>query len=463
MTTSYSKLERLAGSVRTILIGRESSAAAVQSVLTKLLVLALNAFTSIVVARVLRPEGRGEMSALIMWSGFLTGLFTLGMPSSLVYNLRRKRAAENDVVGTALAIALALSIVIGVIGEIAVPFWLKHYSARDIYYARWFLISSPIPMFVLVGRAAMEARGKFAASNMVLWSGPFFTLIALLFLGLFHALSPLTGGLAYVLGPLPSLLWLLKNVWMTYAPRFSKSMSVASDLFHYGLRSWGIDLLNALSGQADVVLIVRFLNAEAMGIYVVAASLARLLSIFQTSAVMILFPRIAGRDRPEILSVTGQALRVTTMCAALGAVAVGTVGPALLSAIYGPEYGSGGTAVFRILLAEVVLAGATQILAQAFMASGRPGVVTIVQAIGVGVGISLMPMLILKFGVLGAGLAILLSTSIRLSLTLLCFKPLLKARAPALVITREDMVLLGQRIARFVPALPVAPAIGETR
>ena len=441
---------RVRHAVGIIVAGRGSAAAAVQTLFTKLLVLALNALTSIVVARILKPEGRGEMAALAMWSGFLGGMLTLGIPSSLVYNIRRTPERASQLIGAALIIGLGLGALTGLAGFAGLPFWLNHYSPEFIVYARWFLLSSPIPIFLLLARAALEADGKFAQSNASWWLAPAVTLLGLIVLALWHRLMPITGSLAYVLGNVPVLFWLMLEVFRRYRPQFRGPFSLYKGLIQYGARAWGIDLLTALTLQADQVLVVRFLSPSAMGVYVVAASLARLLGALQSSVVTVLFPRAAARSSDEVLSLTGRAVRITTAFAVVGALAVGLIGPLLMRSIYGREYADQGTAVFRILLLDVVLSGATQILAQAYMALGRPGLMTVVQAAGLSAGLLVMAVLIPRFGVLGAGIALALSSSVRFVTTLSCFRPLLKTSAPAIFPRREDFFFLRRRLGMFV-------------
>lgn len=439
-------------SARSILHGRGNFAAATQTVLIRLLALGLNAATSIIVARILKAQGRGEMSALIIWSGMLTGMVTFGLPSSLVFNLRHKPERASSTMGAGLVLTVLISIAVGAIGYAIVPITLTHYSARDILYARWFLLSSPIPIVSFVARAAMEAEGKFTFSNVVAWSCPVLTLVGLVGLAAAHHLTPVTGGLAYVLSAVPSMVWLVVKAWQDYAPNLHGLANSASDLLKYGVRSWGIDLLNALAGQADLVLIVRFLNSDMMGTYVVAEGFARLLSVFQTSAATILFPRVAARESSEVVSLTGKAVRITMACTVAGAIVMAFTGSSLLRMIYGAEYAEKGTLVFRVLLCEVVIGGATDVLAQAFMALGRPGIVSTIQAVGIGIGLSLMPLLIQRFGIVGAGIALLISTSIRFCLTLLCFRPILRTKPPNLVMDRSDFDFAAHRIAGFAAA-----------
>jgi enterobacterial common antigen flippase len=445
------KFSSLVSATKTVLLGRTNSAATVQSILTKFLAVCLNASTSIIVARILRPEGRGEMSALIVWSSVFVGLLTLGLPSSLIYNLRQMPARASRIVGAAFVLSLAIAALAGVTGYFLVPFWLSKYSPAAVSGARWFLLCTPIPIINVVTSAALQARAKFAHANTLLWAGSLLTLLGLLALAVDRALTPVSAGLVYVLASVPVTLWLLTEVWGEYTPQFRDLKQSCLDLLHYGIRSWGTDLLYTLALQADLLLIVHFLNAGSMGIYVVAANLARLLGIFQTSAATVLFPRVAARGSSEVIALTGRTLRIATMCAAVGALALGLVGSSLLRIIYGSVYADGGTLVFRLLLLEVVLAGATDVLAQAFMALGRPGVVSLVQGAGIGIGVALMPFLIPRYGIAGAGLALLISTSIRFTLTLLCFRPLLRSNPPKLLMTRDDLSFAAARVGSFLP------------
>lgn len=436
---------RWRGRFGSLLSGRTNSGAAVQSFLVKIIVLGLNAATSITVARALKASGRGEMSAIMMWPGFFGAILTLGLPSSLTFNLRRDPDAASNTIAAASLIAILLGLLTAAIGYIAVPLWLTNYSVLDVTYARWLLLASPLPILLLFGRAALEARGNFFASNLSLWATPSLTLLWLLILVLLGRATPLSCGIAYLATSAPVAVLLIWQVFGTYQPRFMSILSAVHNLLHFGLRAWGIDLLNALA-VSEQVLVVHFLSPSDMGIYVVAASLARMLSVFQTSAIIVLFPRIAAKSSGEVLSLTGTIFRVTTYGAALAAVLFGILGPVLLGLMYGNTYADLGVWSFRILLAEVVVSGATQVLAQAFLALERPGSITIIQAVGVLCGLLMMPHMIVRYGAQGAPLALLASSLIRFTITLLAFPRLLHLNIPRIIPNREDILFLRARI-----------------
>jgi O-antigen/teichoic acid export membrane protein len=448
-----SPLQGLSAAIRTVLGGRNNSAAALQSLATRFLVLGLNAATSVVSARALNPSGRGEMSAIIMWPGFLASLLTLGLPSSLTFNLRRDPERKSEIVGAAFLLTLLIGLVTGILGYLIVPMWLTEYSSADILRARWMLLASPLPVMLLFGRAVLEAKGNFFASNLSLWSAPLLTLIWLFVLIASGHVTPLSSGLAYVLTTLPVAVLLLAQVYSSYRPRLSNLRASLRNLMHYGLRAWGIDVLNSLA-LSEQVLVIHFLSPAAMGTYAVAASLARVVNVFQTSAVIVLFPRIAARSKADVMEMTGFTLRVTTFCATAGALAFGALGPFLVRSFYGASYAEGGVLIFRLLLAEAILSGATQVLAQAYLALESPGTITAIQAFGVGLGLLMMPAMIKEFGGAGAPLALLISSIIRLVVTLSLFPYRLKIQAPGILPKREDLRIVMARLASLTYAAP---------
>jgi O-antigen/teichoic acid export membrane protein len=448
---TQSRASAIVSAIKTVFAGRNNSAAALQSLATKVLVLGLNAATGIVTARALNPAGRGTMSAIITWPGFCALLLTLGLPSSLTFNLRRHPERTQEIIGAASLLTLLVGVVTGLLGFVIVPLWLTEYSPADIAHAQWVLLASPLPTMLLFGRAVLEAKGNFFASNLSLWLAPLLTLICLAVVVAGGHATPLSCGLAYVLATLPCAILLLAQVYATYRPRLHNLAWSLRNLLHFGVRAWGIDLLSALA-VSEQVLVIHFLSPADMGTYIVAASLARVLSVFQTSAVPVLFPRIAARSVEDVTRLTGFTLRVTTFCAVTGAVIAGALGPILMRSFYGARYAEGGVVVFRILLAEVVLSGATQVLAQAHMALERPGTITAIQALGVGVGLLMMPAMIREFGGPGAPLALLVSSVIRFSITFVSFPYLLKTPAPRIWPKREDMQLLVARLASLAGA-----------
>jgi O-antigen/teichoic acid export membrane protein len=439
---------------------RSATSAFVQSAGAKLLIIGLNAATGILTARALTPTGRGELSAMILWSVLLGSVFSLGIPSALTYRLRRHSEQISELSGAALMLSLIISVVSYTVGFLGLPHWIPQYSPQVLFFARLFLLNIPVAVFVVIGRAALESQGNFAASNLSLIGPPLLTLAGLLLLVFTHALTPVNAAWCYALSGVPSLIWMGRSFYLTIRPRFRHLLSSTRLLFSYGIRSYGIDLCGTLSLYVDQALVIRILRPSLMGTYVVALSLSRMLNAFHTAVVMVLFPRAVSRPAREVLDMTGRAVRMTTFITTLCGAGIMLAGPRLLVLLYGPEYRGAG-AILRILVVEVILAGATQVMSQAFMALSRPGVITALQAIGLLLTVPLMLVLVPRFGIEGAALSLLLSTIARFAFVLGSFSRFLSLPRPGLFPRRADLAFIHGAVFRRLRALQPSVAGGE--
>jgi O-antigen/teichoic acid export membrane protein len=408
----------------------------------------LNAATGTITARALLPSGRGQLAAMILWSLFLAGLTTFGLPTSLIYFTKKKSKFSSELIVSGLAMSLVAGVVTMLAGIYFLPFWLHQYPAWVVANARWFLILTPVCSVTLLGRAVLEANGQFRKSNAQQLMVPFLTLIGLLLALSVHHLTVNTAALAYTAPAIPAFVLMLRQLKPLLPSRKQLPTVWASRLLlSYGIRSWGIDLLGTLGAQVDQVLVVRLLTPADMGFYVVMLNLSRVLGVIQTSAVTVLFPKAAGLSAEEVISLTGRATRVSATLTTLGGVVVALVGPWLLRLLYGKEYiHSVGT--FRVLLLEMTISGSVFLLAQAFMALGRPGLVTILQGTGLALSVPIMLWLIPKWGVLGAATALMISTLARFIFIYSSFRLFLKTKPPDLVPKWEDIRVLLDRVRR---------------
>jgi O-antigen/teichoic acid export membrane protein len=397
------------------------------------------------------PEGRGQLAAMILWSQFLAGLTTFGLPASLIYYSNRIHARKAEITASGLAISFLAGIVTMLVGLQFMPQWLHQYPAWLIEGARWFLILTPICSVTVVARAVLEANGQFAKSNIQQLLVPVLTASSLLLALTLHRLTVVPAALCYTLPAVPAFFFVGLQLRPWVDRRQLPSLWGCRTLLTYGLRSWGIDLLGTMGAQIDQVLVIRLLTPADMGFYVVMLSLSRMLGVIQSSVVTVLFPKTTSLGMEEVIRVTGRAARISSVVTLGCGAVVAFAGPRLLRILYGKEYvHSLGT--FRVLLLEMFLGGAIYVLSQSFMALGRPGLVTILQALGLTLSVPAMLWLIPKWGILGAAVALLMSTSARFFLLYVSFVFVLKTKPPNLIPKKEDFRYLLQIVRHKSPS-----------
>ena len=413
--------------------------AVAHSILNRMAMIAIQICTGILTARMLQPRGRGELAAMILWPLFLASVTTLGIPSSLIYFLRKHTEGHATLILNGVAMSVTFGCVAAGVSALLMPRWLHQYSPSVVHGAQLFLLTVPLCSMMLAGQATLEAFGKFTYSNIVQILVPSATLAMLLLFLFTHHFNPFTAAISYVAAAVPVTLLIYYFLWRerTASTGWKWSPSACRMLLSYGIRSYGIDLLGTLALQVDTVLVISLLQPSAMGVYAVMLSLSRMLSLFQSAVVMVLFPKTAGKPLEEIVELTEVAMRISVMITAACAAILCFLGPVLIGIMYGRPFLS-AVGALRLLLVEATISCAVAVLAQAFMAVGRPGIVTILQAIGLGLCIPMMLLLIPRWGVAGAAASLLLSTTARFLFIYFGFRVFLRTRMPRLVPKLDD-------------------------
>ena len=419
-----------------------------QSIVNRFGIVMINMATGILTARTLHPAGRGELAAMNLWPLFLANATALGTPSSLIYHLRKQVERRGELVATALTIVTTLGMIAALCGFFILPSWLHHYPPEVVEFAQFLLITAPLWAIQITGQAALEAFELFSYSNIVQMMIPVTTLTGLLAMLAFDHMTSIAAASCYAVAIVPTAFAILFFLWRQRAGNVIRvDLRAVKLLLGYGVRSAPLDLLGTLNAYIDQVLVIGMLTATSMGAYNVVLSLSRALLLFQSAVVMVLFPRAAGRTVDEILPMVGRAVRVSTLVTGSAALIAGLLGPLMVKLLYGSAYLIAVPAL-RILLIEVVLQGAVVIVSQAFMASGRPGIVSVLQGTGLALAVPLMFVFIPRFSMAGAALALLCSTCTRLLLLLIALPIALRRPVPRLVPGPDDVVSLWQTALR---------------
>lgn len=406
--------------------------------------LAVNICTGLITAALLGPEGRGELAALTVAPQVLAGLATLGLPGALIYNIKADPQHERGYISNAFVLTFAAGLFAAAIGWALEPVWLAKYSPGVIALGRAFLVITPIATVSYTFTAVLEARGRFVLANQPAYLQSLCTLAALGILALLRHLTPATAAVAY-LGP--SVLgfgYLAALVGYRSYSKAALRSPLSTRLLHYGLRMFGDDVLIAVSPYLDQIVIAATLAPADLGVYVVGASLSRLLNVLPASAATVLFPTLAARPTATITDTVGAAVRVLTAINVAAALCIGLLGPFLLAHFYGSGF-LGARVPLEILLGESVVSNAVRLLYQSYIGSGRPGTVTIIQAIGFCVSLGSMLLLVPVYGTIGAASALLIATLVRFGCVIAGMPLILGVRVPRLIIAPSDVTWMRGR------------------
>jgi O-antigen/teichoic acid export membrane protein len=427
-----------------VIRGSSGFAAVVQTGVATVLVLGINVATGIVSARVLGPQGRGELSALLLCPQFLSFLFALGLPSSAIVTVKRNPEDASALMGAALLLSALMGVVAAATGFVAMPKLLRQYDASLITVARALLVFVTLGVTSTVLMAALQVRDRFVTYNRIRFWQSVLVLLGLVGLALMHAFRPVTGALAYVLPALPFFAWSLWWVWREFRPRLSGWRVRARTLLSYGWRVHVVDTWNTLFGQIDKIILVAVLMPAAFGIYVVVFNLSRLVTTFAISTIPVLLPRTSGKSTPEVLAATSHSFTAMSLLTLAAVLCFALFGGVALRLVYGHQFASGYW-VLVILAVEAALTGGALVLQQPYLVLDRPGAVAAFQGVGLSAAAMLVYALGSRLGLEGAAAGLLIGTCVRFVLTHCGFSWLLGVQAPRLMPTRADVAAIFSR------------------
>jgi O-antigen/teichoic acid export membrane protein len=427
------------------------------SMSAKLLIVGLNAGTGILTARALHPQGRGELAAILLWPQLLSGALTLGLPSAVTYHMRLQPEKVKSFLWSGLVLGVLLGTFATGVAVWLAPYLLHQYSAEIVLISQWLMPNLIVGIFLLIGRAALEANRSFIKSGVVLTGPPLITLSTLTVLAILHRLTPISAAFTYTLSGVPACIYLYSQLPITFRHTFRETVAAGRTLLSYGIRSYGIDLCGALGFYLDQALVVSLLSPEKMGVYVVALSASRVMNVPQQALAAVLFPSMVGLSREQIGVLVKRALRVAGSVALLSSLATLVFGRVLLRLLYGPAFATvNGT--LGLLTIEAALSGCVTVLAQAFMASDRPGVITAQQILGLALSLPCLLFFIPRYGVAGAALSILLSTSARLLFAVYSFMRRFGGSPPSLLVDRDSIAWVREKLGRRLATSQTAHA-----
>lgn len=425
--------------------GKSDSAAVGMNLAIRIAILAINFGTGVIVARSLGPGGRGQLTAITLWPPLIATLATLGMPTALNFRSRRQPADASRLYMVSAVMMLMGGLVASAVGAAAMPFLLHGYDAGTVRFAQLMMLFAPETLVAAAARAHLESRGQFRRSTLGLFYPTVATLVALCALRFANDLTPATAALSYIVPPAVQAVWVVWRLWQPSAFRYRCFAEDIRLLLGYGLKCYGLDLIGALSGQADLVIIVAFLSPARLGLYSVALSLSGVLFVIYASLKTVLFPRASSLAIDDAIELVTRSARLCTLFCLLCGLGWLFVLRIAVPIVYGRAFVD-AIPLLALLIAAVVVDGHADVLSQSFMAAGRPAVVTVAQVVWTGAAISFLLLLVPRMNIAGAATSLLLAGLVRLGLVMAAYPALLRRPVPQLLLNASDVAYVRDKI-----------------
>lgn len=415
--------------------------------------------SGILIARILGPEGRGLLAALLVVPTILVSLAELGIRQAATYLIGSRSYAAQRLVSSVIGLLIVTSA-----GGVLIA--AASYRSMGNEHFTWTMVALALAIVplrlatsymggVLLGR---EDIGAFARLKRV---PELIRLLVVASLVLAGALSVSGAIAATVLGNAVVAVWALRIASREFSLRPAFDWTINRELVRLGVVYAVTLFVMQLNLRVDVLLLERLATPRELGYYSLGASLAEQLWQLPTALGVVIFSRRANSGRREEFSLqVARMLRVSTAAIAVGAVLLLLLADILVPALYGSAFSPSAT-VIRLLLPGIIAFALVKVMHTDLAGYGTPGVCLYAAVPAVVLNVLLNLWLIPQHGAAGAAFASTISYGTAAGLLVPLYARRVGVPITALVgVRRDDLSAVLERLGRRrrpAPAVAVGP------
>jgi O-antigen/teichoic acid export membrane protein len=369
-------------------------------------VYALGAVASILIARALGPEGRGRYYLPVTIVTVAYYVANLGVQQAQ-FRLWSKRAAPPQTFVTSEAFLAA------VLGGVATALtWLVvlAWDPSDIDTADVAIVLPAIPLLVhsLFVTSFLTLAGELPLTNIARLLGAAAQTGGAVILFAFDKLTVEAVLLLYLISIVAPWLILIGRLRRIARPTFPVPWRFAVGQLRLGIQIWPYILFSYLNMRLDVFFVAAYLDIAHVGLYSVAVIFGELLWLGTDSVTSAIAERQGNAPEEEALDVTLRAVRMNVVLALVLGVLIAVASWPLIRLLFGIRFIPAAKVVVILVPAAMAMA-VWRPLAAALLRFASPWVQPSVAVTALAVNVVANIVLIPARGIVGAGLASLLS------------------------------------------------------
>jgi O-antigen/teichoic acid export membrane protein len=360
-------------------------------------------------ARVLLPQGRGELAAVMLWPAVLATVGSLGVIDAATYFTADRGEDRSKVWTSTLALTAGLSGLLMAIGYFVVPLALSGYGSAVIHTSRVYLAFIPSYLVTLALMSMLLGQLRFVDYNALrvfINVAAVAGMVACFLTGHASVFSFAMSFLgAHVLTGIAAFSMVSRHGWFGSLP----DALMARRLVAYGLRSHAGTVATLLNLRLDQMLLSVFLRPSILGLYVVAVTISAVTALAATTIALVAFPSIAKMETLEAKSgALGRYLRWTAILTGLVAAALYALAPWVVHFFFGTAFVP-ATPAARILIVAAFPMACNSVLAAGLKGLNRPLTASLAEILSLSVTAVALAILLPRYEILGAAWASLLA------------------------------------------------------
>jgi O-antigen/teichoic acid export membrane protein len=380
---------------------------------TRIFIFLFSLCTTIIIARILGPEGKGIYSLAVLLPAMIMKFTNLGIGPATVYYVAKREFPEGMVFGNNIILSLILGILSMIIGAgIIVLFHNIIFPGVKPLYLFYALILAPLTILntnilhILLGKQYMV---RYNIMSFLYAFVLFISVTLCLIVFRLHILGLIIATVV-ALSLVDSIL-VVHRINDTRVISFVLNKNYVSKTIGFGLPSNVSNILTYMNYRFDMLLVSAFMTPTAVGLYSVSVGVVEQSWLLSSSAGTVLFPRISNERNEQVKrELTPFICRNIIFITTLIAIALYFTSPWLIQLLFSNKF-TQAVAPLRILLPGIVALSGWHLLYNDIAGRGKPHLNVYVNLVAVTVNILLNIFLIPRYGIRGAALATTISYS----------------------------------------------------
>jgi O-antigen/teichoic acid export membrane protein len=363
----------------------------------------INIGTGLLAARLLLPEGRGELAEIMLWAGLIVEFGIVGLSDALLYRAATAASKPRELFASMAALTLIFSVLLIAAGLVIEPYIFARRDAYLLHLSLIFLIA-----YVPTNLGALFVASMFQGYlDMMTWNllRGVVAVGYLAFIGAAVAVGQATVegfATAYILSTAAALglglVLLVHRGWVSARP----DVATVKGLLIYGTKVHVGEMLNSARQKIDQALVALWLPHSDLGLYVVALTVANGPLILAQTLANLAFPKVSQQaDAAGKTLVFGRYFRFTIAITVGTAVVLLVLNPWLVPLLFGRPFAPAAL-IANIMLIGLPAAAAKLLFIQALKSWDRSLIIGHAELVGLIAAAVSLAVLLPTFGIAGA-------------------------------------------------------------
>lgn len=410
--------------------------------LSKGLALFSGFIVSILYARLLGAEGKGIITALMVFPQLIVTIGRMGLKRSIALSIGKKLYKETEIYSASFLIWIGTSTVSMLVVALYYFNFLSDDYPHILFYI--FILMIPFQYFENYVEGFFEGNYEIVGINVLRNAERMAEIVALVTLVGFFSLgitgAAITKVFIYIVTSFIGIIY-LKRLYNHFTLDVNKE--AFKFLIKEGMKYSIPFFLITIIYKVDILILERMVSSSAVGIYSVGVAVAQLIWQVPTAINVVLYSATLKTKKSEdAVKRTTRLLRILTPFLILGGLTLFVVADLFVAILYGQEFLEAGS-IIRILLPGIMVVVYSKIIHADVQGQGDPLFVVKPFIVAVVTNIVLNLILIPIYSIQGAALASTISYILEtLIITVMYHKKYNLKYSSMILLNREDRDIL---------------------